>query len=359
MTINSITIVLLIFVSSNFHSCNGQNKSEQKQTKAETLEIGQSASELHTKIWRIFQDSKGKYWFGSDGKGIYHFDGNELKQFTTVDGLVNDSIRGIQEDADGNIYIETHKGISKFDGRKFTTLKVIRSSHNQWKLEPNDLWFGFYNANDLYRYDGDSLYELKLPRQDLKKAFGIDTLISSFNRFNPYSVYGVNKDKDGNIWFGTFTAGAFRYDGKSFLWFDEEELSTLPDGRVPAVRSIIQDKDGYFWLSNFKSKYKIEASGSAYKKLKGIEKDQPHYFNSGLSDNKGNLWMATYSGGVWKYDGKTLSKFEIISEIEDVLLVSIYQDKNGILWLGTDNDGVYKQNGDKFEKFKVKNKSGN
>lgn len=331
-----------------------EKKSEQKQTKAETLEIGKSASELHTKIWRIFQDSKGKYWFGSDGKGIYHLNGNELKQFSTVDGLVNDSIRGFQEDADGNIYIETHKGISKFDGRKFTTLKVIRSSHNQWKLEPNDLWFGFYNANDLYRYDGDSLYELKLPRQDLKKAFGIDTLISPFN---PYSVYGVNKDKDGNIWFGTFTAGAFRYDGKSFLWIDEKELSTLPDGRVPAVRSIIQDKDGYFWLSNFISKYKIEASGSAYKKLKGIEKDHPHYFNSGLSDNKGNLWMATYSGGVWKYDGKTLSKFEIASEIEDVLLVSIYQDKNGILWLGTDNDGVYKQNGEKFEKFKVKNKS--
>jgi hypothetical protein len=36
-----------------------------------------------------------------------------LKQFTTTDGLVNDSIWGIQEDIDGNIYIETQKGISK------------------------------------------------------------------------------------------------------------------------------------------------------------------------------------------------------------------------------------------------------
>jgi ligand-binding sensor domain-containing protein len=132
-----------------------------------------------------------------------------------------------------------------------------------------------------------------------------------------------------------------------------------PDRRVPAVRSIIQDKDGYFWLSNFISNYKIEANASNYKKLKGIEKDKPKYFNSGIVDKDGNLWMATYSGGVWKYDGKSLSKFEINSETEDVLLVSIYQDKNGILWLGTDNDGVYKQNGDKFEKFKVKNKSGN
>lgn len=329
-------------------------KSENKKTEIEALQIGRLVSELDNQIWKIFQDAKGKYWFGSNGRGVYSLNGNELKQYTTTDGLVNDSIRGIQEDIDGNIYIETHKGISKFDGKKFTTLKAIPSSYNQWKLEPNDLWFGYYNANDLYRYDGDSLFELKLPRKDLKKAFGIDTLISPFNSNNPYSVYGVNKDKDGNIWFGTFVAGAFRYDGKSFLWFDEKELSILLDGTAPAVRSIIQDRDGCFWLSNFKSKYKIKANALEYEKLKGIEKEKHQHFNSGLSDNKGNLWMTTYRGGVWKYDGETLLKFEINSEIDDVLLVSIYQDKDGILWLGTDNDGVYKQNGNKFDKFKIK-----
>jgi ligand-binding sensor domain-containing protein len=355
MTINSVRIILLIFVSSIFHSCNGQVKSEHKKTETEIIEIGKVVSGFDNQIWRIFQDSKGKYWFGSNGNGIYSLNGNELKQFTTADGLVNDSIRGIQEDTDGNIYIETHKGISKFDGNQFVTLKAIRSSHNQWKLEPNDMWFG-YNANDLYRYEGDSLFELKLPRKDLKKAFGIDTLISPFNSNNPYSVYGVNKDKDGNIWFGTFVAGAFRYDGKSFMWFDEKELSILPDGTAGGVRSIIQDKDGYFWLSNFKSKYKIESKNLQYEKIKGVEKEKPHYFNSGIVDKDGDLWMTTYGGGVWKYDGKTLTNLELKKGIENVLLVSIYQDNNGTIWLGTDNDGVYKQNGNSFEKYVLKGK---
>ncbi|MFM9946649.1 MAG: two-component regulator propeller domain-containing protein [Saprospiraceae bacterium] len=359
MTINSVKIILLIFVSSIFHSCNGQVKSEHKKTETETIEIGKVVSEFDNQIWRIFQDSKGKYWFGSNGKGVYYLDGNELTLFTTTDGIVNNTVRGIQEDTKGNIYIETPEGISKFDGKQFTTLKANKSSYNQWKLNPIDLWFG-YNANDIYRYDGDSLFQLKLPRKDLKKAFGVDSLNIYSSGDNPYAVYSVNKDKEGNIWFGTFLAGAFRYDGKSFLWFDEKELSILPDGMgpgvpsAPGVRSIIQDKDGYFWLSNFISKYKIEADTSAYKKLKGIEKDKPKYFNSGLSDNQGNLWITTYKGGVWKYDGETVSKFEINSEIEEVLLITIYQDKNGNLWLGTDNDGVYKQNVDKFEKFKLK-----
>jgi ligand-binding sensor domain-containing protein len=362
MKINSVKIVLLIFASSNFLSCNGQVKSDHKQTESKTLEIGKTTSELDNQIWKIFQDSKGKYWFGSNGKGIYYLDGNNLKLFTTVDGLVSNSIRGIQEDINGNIYIETPEGINKFDGKLFTTLKAIKSSYNQWKLNPSDLWFG-YNADDLYRYDGDSLFELKLPQQDLKKAFGIEPEGVPFKGLNntPYAVFGVNKDKRGNIWFGTATAGAFRYDGNSFLWFGEKELSTLPDGRVPGVRSMIQDKNGYFWLSNFYSKYKINpAFPNGYEKLKAIDlpientKDKILYFNAGIADEDGNLWMTTYGGGVWKYDGKTLTNLEVKKGTENVLLVSVYQDNNGTIWLGTDNDGVYKQNGDTFEKYLTK-----
>jgi ligand-binding sensor domain-containing protein len=361
MTINTLKTILIIFVSSRFLSCNGQMKSEHKQTKTETIKIGKVVSELDNQIWRIFQDSKGTYWFGSNGKGIYFFEGNELKQFTTTDGLVNNTIRGIQEDSSGNIYIETPEGISTFNGKNFATLKAIKSRYNQWKLDPNDLWFG-YNANDLYRYDGDSLFELKLPQKDLKKAFGIEPEGVPFKGLNntPYAVFGINKDKDGNMWFGTATAGSFRYDGNSFLWFGEKELSTLPDGRVPGVRSMIQDKDGYFWLSNFYSKYKINlAFPNGYEKLKAVDlpketpKDKIGYFNSGIADKTGDLWMTTYGGGVWKYDGKTLTNLEVKKGTENVLLVSVYQDNTGTIWLGTDNDGVYKQNGDKFEKFET------
>ncbi|MGB1268853.1 MAG: ligand-binding sensor domain-containing protein [Flavobacteriaceae bacterium] len=353
MKLNPIKILLLLFISSTFLSCQGQVQTKTKTTKTTTSKIGRSVSQFDQTITSIFQDSRNNYWFGSKGEGLFYFDGNSLTQITTENGLVDNQIRGIQEDKSGNIFIETPNGISKYDGTVFTTLTPIVSSSNKWKLEPNDLWFG-YNANDLYRYDGDSLFELKLPRKDLMKAFKIDTLTDPFNTNNPYSVYGVDKDKEGNIWFGTFVAGAFRYDGKSFLWIDEKELSILPGNIAPGVRSIIQDKDGYFWLSNFRSKYLIDTNVFQYKKLKGIEKDKPNYFNSGLSDSEGNLWMTSYGGGVWKYDGQMLHNFKVNNGKEEVLLISIYQDNDGVLWLGTDNDGVYKYNGDTFSKFELK-----
>ncbi len=361
MTIHSIPTILIIFVSSNFLSCNGQVKSGHKQAETKTSEIGKVVSELDNQIWKIFQDAKGNYWFGSNGRGLYKYDGEVFRQFSTVDGLADNQIRGIQEDSKGNLYFETSGGISKYDGREFTTLSAIKSPNNEWKLEPDDLWFG-YHANDLYRFDGKFLYELELPRKDLKKAFGTDTEGVPFGGTNKstYAVYGINKDKEGNIWIGTVTAGAYRYDGTTILWFGEKELSTLPDGRVPGVRAMIQDNDGYFWLSNFYSKYKINPDVPAgYEKLKAVDlpeeivKDKLLYFNAGIADEKGNLWMITYGGGVWKYDGEKLSNQEIKNDTEDVLLICIYQDKQGTIWLGTDNDGVYKQNGDTFEKFET------
>ena len=45
MKINSVKIVLLIFASSNFLFCNGQFKSEHKQTESQALEIGKKFCE--------------------------------------------------------------------------------------------------------------------------------------------------------------------------------------------------------------------------------------------------------------------------------------------------------------------------
>lgn len=356
MKLNPIKTFLLIIISSTFISCKGQEKTEPKITETKSFEFGKTVSNLDNRIWAVFQDSRDNYWFGSNGKGLYHFDGKILRLITSDDGLINNTIRGIQEDNKGNIFIETPKGISKFTGENFTALKVIVSENNQWKLEPNDLWFNCNgNANNIYRYDGENLYELQLPQKDIKNIFGINENEISYS---PYSVYGIDKDKKGNVWFGTVLAGAFRFDGKSFLWIGEKELSRLENGQEPGVRSILEDKNGDIWLSNFKNKYKIESnSKDDYKKLKAAElseeiiKEKLLYFNSGLTATNGDLWMTTYGGGVWNYDGKTLSNYELNNGEEDVLLISIFQDNYGTLWLGTDNDGVYKYNGETFKKF--------
>ncbi len=355
-----ITILIMSLIS-----CKGQSFKSDRKPALESLQLGTLVSELDDQIWTVFQDHNKHYWFGSNGHGVYYYDGERLINYTTEDGLIDDSIRDIQGDQYGNIFIGTPKGISKYDGSSFIGLKPIPALDNEWQLEVHDLWFNCNgNAMDLYRYDGTQLYELKLPhvsRKELDEAFATEVRGLSFKGMNssPYSVFGIDKDRQGNLWIGTVVAGAYRYDGKSFLWFPEKELSTLPDGRVPGVRSILQDKNGYFWLSNFISKYQISESDDSvkYTKSMGIAEsnsafdDRIPYFNSGVSDKDGNLWMTTYTGGAWMYNGDTLLNFAVKDGDTEVLLVSTYKDRSGTIWLGTDNAGVYRYNGRSFEKY--------
>ena len=353
-------IILFLIVSLLVCSCNEKAHSE-KKSKVNSNAVGKVVHDIDKKTWNVFQDEKENYWFGSNGNGIYLYDGKSLINYTTEDGLIDNTIRGFQADHLGNLYIETPAGISKYDGKTFTSLKIVEGN-SEWKLEKNDLWFKCNgNPNDVYRYDGEFVYELKLPRQDLKKAFGKEVIGLGFKDMNssPYSVFGLNIDKKGNLWIGTIVAGVFRFDGKDFLYIAEDELTTLPDGRVPGIRSILEDKDGYIWLSNFVSKYKINELDSKvnYEKLNGIDQstglfdESLPYFNSGVTLANQDLWMCSYGGGVWKYDGDTLINIQVKDNQTTVLPISIYKDRNDVLWLGTDNAGVFRFTGKTFEKF--------
>jgi len=352
-------IVVMLFL---FSSCSGQATNESQISNINSIAVGKLVLALDAKTWYVYQDQKDNYWFGSNGNGLIHFDGKRLLNYTMEDGLVDNTIRRIQEDHLGNVFVDTPNGVSKFDGVRFETLQKSESENNEWRLDPNDLWFTCNGkVEDVYRYDGEYLYEMKLPRKDLDKAFGREVRGLSFKDMShsPYSVYGIDKDKAGNIWFGTITAGAFRYDGESFLWVAENELSELPDGRVPGVRSMLEDKEGYMWLSNFVSKYQIVNLDALqeYQKLVGVDMskgqfdDRLPYFNAGLSDKNGDLWMTTYTGGVWKYVNGELKNFPVGEGITEALIISIYEDNHGVLWLGTDNIGVFRFNGEAFEKF--------
>jgi ligand-binding sensor domain-containing protein len=70
-----------------------------------------------------------------------------------------------------------------------------------------------------------------------------------------------------------------------------------------------------------------------------------------VEDHKGDLWMVTYSDGVWRNDGEKLIHYPIMDGKKKVLLFSIYKDNKGDLWLGTHNAGVYKYQGGSFVKF--------
>ena len=115
---------------------------------------------------KIYQDRQGRIWVMTQGGGLNEYLGPDkgFKVFTVKDGLASNSLRGMVEDAKGDLWFSTNGGISKMDaktlkfvnfeeadglqGKEFMTNAIAKNSEN---------WLFFGGVNGLNYLKSDSL----------------------------------------------------------------------------------------------------------------------------------------------------------------------------------------------------------
>ena len=122
----------------------------------------------------MFQDRSGTLWFGNNGGGLYRYDGKTLANITEEKGLGNpEFLKGhfndkpgslarvwaINEDKEGNLLIGTiDAGVWKFDGTNLTnyTTKDGLTGNAIWAIykdKKEELWF-VTNGEAICKFDG-------------------------------------------------------------------------------------------------------------------------------------------------------------------------------------------------------------
>ena len=72
-------------------------------------------------VYFVFEDSKGRVWFATDGKGLSVWQNGGYTTFREKDGLTAKVIYAVAEDKFGNIWCNSlNNGIYKYDGKQFT-----------------------------------------------------------------------------------------------------------------------------------------------------------------------------------------------------------------------------------------------
>ncbi len=120
----------------------------------------------------IYEDSQKRLWVGTHGGGLNLFDRKTktFKAFRKKDGLPNDAIIGILEDAHHRLWLSTNTGLSCFDPDKHTVKNygekdgLQSDQFNRWafaKLSTGEFLFGGPNGFNLFHPDSikDNTYK--------------------------------------------------------------------------------------------------------------------------------------------------------------------------------------------------------
>lgn len=124
------------------------------------------AGGLNYPISSILKDQFGIIWVGTLGGGLHRFDRSKevIATYTAKDGLPNNIVHSILEDSEGNLWISTTKGLSRYT-RSTNTFRTYRESAGLQSYE--------FNANSCYKTKSGEMY------------FGG---MKGFNRFYPEKV---------------------------------------------------------------------------------------------------------------------------------------------------------------------------
>ena len=229
----------------------------------------------------LFEDSKKRLWIGTNENGVAVFENGKFTLYGRKDGLLSSSVRSIEEDKEGNIYIATTLGMAYIDENG--TLNQINDPQlqGQYICEIRSDSEGTIYGETI----NGAFFSVKDKRVD---AFfsGLDLGLDDINCICP------DMENAGYLYIGT--------EGSDIIYGNINEgmkdcriYSVEPHVNVNAIREI----EGRLWVCNDNGiGYMTEDFN--YVELKNVPLDNS--IDDVIMDYEGDLWFVSSRQGVLK-----------------------------------------------------------
>ncbi len=225
-----------------------------------SLLITQSFDPLQKNSATAWKKEFDHLWFGnSQDNGAFRYDGKKLTQliFPISTAFENRLSRqyatySLYKDDNENIWFGTESaGIMRYNGADFICINeqeekgIVRAFFQD---HSGKVWISNV-LRGLHYYDHSTHQEGKPFFINFTKAMGNHTLseIRNDNSLDEAKmldgIQTIEQDRQGNLWFGSFSNGLWRYDGKEIIHYNEK--NGLPSN---TIKTIYKDKSGKLWF---------------------------------------------------------------------------------------------------------------
>ncbi len=264
-----------------------------------------------------------------------------FSRLTVDQGLVDNSVLVITQDAGGFIWMGTKNGLSRYDGVRFKTYQndpkdsTTISSNQISELfcdSRKTLWVGTFNG--LNRYDPNTGAFVRVPFPDRQ----------------PMVTDCILEDSRRDLWIGT-RRGLFRMEKGDPGKITQVHLKSEHDSAGKNVLDLCEDKQGGIWAGTWGGLARLQRYDGGFKiSIFKHRPDDPESISANqvravAVDHGGRVWAGTFSQGLNRYDPQTGKFARIATDSHKPFSVAhnsireLIVDRAGILWAGT-QDGL-------------------
>ncbi|MDX8338932.1 two-component regulator propeller domain-containing protein [Draconibacterium sp. IB214405] len=216
--------------------------------------------------------------------------------FTPEDGLPNNQIQCIYQDHKGWIWVGTSQGLSRFNGYDFTNFLP--------------------NSEDSCSLSG-------------------------------HLIRVIKEDKKGNLLVGTENGGVNIFNREKEVFTQPYKNDPVYGDKDFSVNDIIENQDGSFWLASDFNVLKMDSTGMITPLnpilKEGTARIENTFIRNLAYDKQGRLWIGS-NNGVYIYteQNNTLERFELpFGAAQNKEIWELLPDNDGDLWVGTYSIGLF------------------
>lgn len=276
-------------------------------------------------VYEIIQDRNGFIWFATSN-GISKFDGKHFTTFRTNDGLNSNSIISLAEGNKGELYIGNYeKGINvlrngrienycnTIDGKSFATsyLLLATSGKNEQKL------YAYRNWGEI------SIMHEKISARR-----------SDYRIRTNQHIIKLEKLLNGEI-IALTTSGLFNFKNEVL---SRLHISGLPD---TSVYCLTKGNDGTYFIGTRQMIYQIK--NNHITERYDINLTGNNDVMAILRDKKDNTWFSIMNRGFYLIPKGSDQIIDIGSkmDLQNTLVNNYLEDNEGNIWISTFGKGVY------------------
>ena len=306
-----------------------------------------------------FNEVDGILWMmmNHGGYGYYDRENDEVLYFHNDPSNpwnLSNTVMARLELPEGVIWESTTRcGLEKLEIQKNTILRTILVPDATSNLE-NEIRAMFYDMKHKELFLGNKASQLFVYPQN-----GAPSVISHDDQGNSLGrLYGISQGADGTIWVSSKDKGLYRLTRKPGGGFSMQNYCNDPENPASlssnSAYATVEDRTGNLWVATYGGGVNVLPRGKQeflnYKNgLRNYPFNSHQKVRSVALDKEGNVWAGTTDGILIMHlnaDGKVaVEPLQHSEEEPDAILMSndvvcLAQDAMGSMWVGTNGGGL-------------------